>query len=192
MKKYFLVGIPGAGKSTLGAKVANELKMSFFDTDIMTLEGLNLDHAFDFFRFSSASRFYEGQYEVIKQFEMKKEPAIIATGAEVALMPQCVNIMKKIGKIIYIDRCAEVIVEELGKSKKAGFVLVNEAGEPKGAEPMMEQRSVRLYQEEVLRYKEVADLVFENRGNEEEGVRGLTQLIIQEMGEHDKEVREDT
>jgi len=174
MKKYFLIGIPGCGKSTLGQKIAEVLQVPFFDTDLLALERMDLDHPFQLFMPSVALQYRNEQIEAIKELHKLDGSAIIATGAEVALMPECAKLMKEMGVIIHIKRQAENVLAEMRNSDKKPMVLRNETD---GTEIIMQEESVRLYAEELIHYEILADLCMDNNGNEEEGVEKLADLI---------------
>lgn len=48
-KNIFLIGLMGAGKTTIGRQVANELSLEFFDSDheIENRTGVTITHIFD-------------------------------------------------------------------------------------------------------------------------------------------------
>ncbi|MGL4943940.1 MAG: shikimate kinase, partial [Thermoguttaceae bacterium] len=48
--KYILIGIPNSGKSTLGRRAADCLKLPFFDTDVMACERLEIGNVLEQFR----------------------------------------------------------------------------------------------------------------------------------------------
>ena len=181
MGKYILIGVPSCGKTTLGKAVAKKLELPFFDTDEMTIKSLNLNDPIEQFFYSNQVRFYHGQYDVVKQLEVHTDPAIIATGAEVALMPQCAPLLKKMGTVIYIKRRVEDIIKEVEERERAQgrrmVVSVND-GEAKS----MRVESVKLYAEEVSQYEEVADVILKNDASEDEAVSRLSSIIEQMMG----------
>ncbi|MDR1538555.1 MAG: hypothetical protein LBU32_11285 [Clostridiales bacterium] len=48
--KYILVGIPNEGKSTLGKRAADELRLPFYDTDELAVERISPKSRFDMLR----------------------------------------------------------------------------------------------------------------------------------------------
>ena len=173
MKKYILIGIPYSGKSTLGRRLAEKLQLLFFDTDAMVRERENIKSIRDFVRITFSGQFMTAQREVMIELARLEGPAVISTGAEVALMPECASLMKVMGTVIHIQRKPEIILEELKGSKRAGFVKVN----PDGTETDMNSHTVKLYAEEISQYEAAAHLTLENNGTEDEGLENLITLL---------------
>jgi len=172
--KFFLIGIPGSGKSTLGRRVADILQIPFFDTDTMVFNKLGKMGLTEVFRSSFDVLYVEEQKKAIAQFSEIDTPALIATGAEVGLMPYCVRHMDNIGYTIHIKRDPEKILEHLRNDGESGLTLRNEAD---GTEIVMREEAVRLYAKNLSKYREAALLMLDNNGSEDEGVEKLSFLI---------------
>jgi len=177
MEKYILIGIPGCGKTTLGEKVSERLKLPFFDTDKMTIDHLNLDDQIEMLRYKTKVRFYHGQYDTVKQLEEHVGPAIIATGAEVALMPQCAPLLKKMGTLIYIKRSVEDIIQEAKERERSHIHIVIHVGDDGVDVKSAGVEAVKLYAKEDSQYRDIADVILDNDTSEEEGVNQLTNVI---------------
>ena len=173
MSKYYLIGLPHCGKSTLGRQVAEVLELPFFDTDIMVKDRLELTRPSQLFSQSFHREFMYQQYAIMTELAELDGPAIIATGAEIALMSQCVEIMKNTGIIIHIQRTFESLTAEATKNGKPQLVLYSE----NGTTINMQEETVKLYAKELYRYKALTDVILENNGSEEEGVEKLVALI---------------
>ena len=157
MKKIILIGIPGCGKSTLGKQLAEKLKLSFFDTDLLMIDKANLDSYADYIRIALNGQFISIQKEIMVDLSKDESNAVISTGAEVALIPECAAIMKKMGTIIHIQRDPEVILTD---SK----IPIHSEG-------------IRLYMKDYSQYEALADLSFNNNGTEAEGLEKLLELV---------------
>jgi len=182
MEKYILIGVPGSGKTTLGEEVAKRLELPFFDTDTMTLESLGLEDPIEFLRFRTKVRFHHGQINVIKQLQEHVGSAIIATGPEVALMPQCVSILKEMGTIIYIERSAKDIIKEVEEKERTQVhIIIHALGGSENGGAVVEKsasvEAVKLYASEDPQYKAVADVILNNDASEDEGVNQLASVI---------------
>lgn len=101
-----LVGMPGAGKSTVGLLLAKELVKAFVDTDILiqTREGKALqdiiyDHGYEYLRKVEEQVLLESQYL----------NHVIATGGSVVYSDPGMQHLKKAGRIVFLD----VPLEEL-------------------------------------------------------------------------------
>jgi shikimate kinase len=175
MKKYILIGIPDCGKSTLGKRVAEILHLPFFDTDSMVSDALNSENPYDFFRAALNGRFLAEEYKAIIKLAKLGGPALIATGAEAALRPECVKLMRNMGTIIHIQRKPELLPSGLPDNDESRIVLYNVK---KGTEIDMQKEVVKLYAQESRQYEAVADITMENNGSEDEGIEKLAALIV--------------
>ncbi|WP_347332488.1 shikimate kinase [Marinimicrobium locisalis] len=101
-----LVGMPGAGKSTVGLLLAKELVKAFVDTDILiqtregkTLQDIVHDHGFQHLR--------EREEEVLLECQYLNH--VIATGGSVVYSERGMNHLKRSGRVVFLD----VPLEEL-------------------------------------------------------------------------------
>jgi shikimate kinase len=172
--KYILIGIPNCGKSTLGKRAADILHLPFFDTDTLAVDKMSLENPTDIFRFAQGWKFLDGQREAIIKLSNLRKSAIIATGAEAALTPECAELMKKMGTVIHLQRKLELALADIQNSDKKGFVLYEKES---GEEINMSAEAVRLYAKELPQYEALADVTLENNGSEDEGVDALVSLI---------------
>ena len=171
MKKYFLIGIPNSGKSTLGRRAAEKLRIPFYDTDLIICE--KLDNPLDLFRMTFNGQFVAEQIKIISKLAKLNGKALIATGAEAALSPECASIMKDSGTVINIKRKPDILLEEFKKSGKRGMIMK----EGNGKEINMQEEAIRLYAKECSQYEALADLSFENDGTEDEALEKLLKLM---------------
>jgi shikimate kinase len=110
-----LIGMPGSGKTTIGAIVGRKLNYPFFDMDEMIIQmtGRSID-----------SLFLEGE-EVFRDAEstacrklIDLNPVVIACGGGVILRQSNIKLLKKAGKIIFIDRPIDKITADIELSKR--------------------------------------------------------------------------
>jgi shikimate kinase len=87
-KLCFLIGAPHCGKSTLGRRVSEIMQLQFYDTDDIVREQIGEVRIGDIFNsyFHSRTRTLERE-AILTLTSTLNNPAIIATGAEVALIP---------------------------------------------------------------------------------------------------------
>jgi len=189
MEKYILIGVPGCGKTTLGEEVAKKLELPFFDTDRMTIESLDLDDEIEMLRYNTKVRFHYGQVGVVKQLEEYVGPAIIATGAEVALMPECAPLLKEMGTVIYLERSIEDILEEVKEREQSFKHIVIQISDDGIKVTSAGIESVKLYAKEISQYRDLADEIFNNDVGKDMGVNQLTSLIrrLMKVGKNMKE-----
>ena len=178
MNKYFLVGIPYSGKSTLGQRIADHLQMPFFDIDVIAESRMGKVRLSDTLNPRFAMRFRDEQIKATLEFANHSGSAVIATGAEVALISECVELMKNVGYIIHIKRDVEAILTELRETVDSRVVLTEVNS---GAILDFGKESVMSYSEDVPHYEAVADFCIDNNRSEDEGVEKLILLIQQHI-----------
>ena len=157
-KLCYLIGVPTCGKTTLGRQVAELLNLPFYDTDEMARA--KIDRAFRLERrtlLTYKRLFEEGQRIAVLSFIYHNGPAIIATGAEVALNPEYIEVMKDTGYLIYIKRNIESILGELTR--------------------YVDRKAVLVYARELPNYEAVADFTLDNNAGEHNGVTLLRTYI---------------
>ena len=106
----------------------------------------------------------------------KRDEAVVSTGAEVALIPECAFIMKKMGTIIHIKRDPEIIYAD-SINKKDNLVI-----ERDGVKIDKYKEILKLYMEEYSKYEAIASLTLENNGTEDEGLEKLAGLLYNNNG----------
>ena len=173
MRKYWLIGIPDCGKATLGELAAQHLQISYYNTDMMTMSRIFTDEDMYYFPLAMSRLFYKEQIVVVSDLAKDDSPAIIATGAEVGLMPDCVEVMRSMGTIIHLRRDADMILEEL-KTKNTGGMWVDVK---EGTQTSTSQKALEEYAKELERYELVADYSMDNNGSVQEGLEKLISLI---------------
>jgi len=174
MNKYILIGLPGSGKSTLGKRLANELQIPFFDTDKMAFEKIPIRDPFIRMLPFYYMQFREEEYRAMVELAALEGPAVIATGAEVALRPECAAIMPGMGKIIHLQREPENIIADI-RSRERVLTYVVTNGER--APVSVSEEMVRLYALELKHYGVLAEWSINNNGSEAEGLTKLMGLV---------------
>ncbi len=143
MKNIVIIGLPGAGKSTMGVILAKALGMKFIDTDILIQEdsGRLLQEIID-----------EEGVEAFKTIEertilsLRCRNTVIATGGSVVFSGRAMEYLKSDGIVLYLEISFEEMVRRLGTITGRGIVLVR----GQGLREMYDQR-VPLY-EKYARY----------------------------------------
>lgn len=95
-----LIGMPGAGKSTLGVVLAKKLGFRFCDTDLIIQEGTD-----KLLSELIAERGIEGFIELENELVagLQCEHHIIATGGSVVYGEDAMNNLRSLGCIVFID-----------------------------------------------------------------------------------------
>ena len=121
MKNIVIIGMPGAGKSTMGVILAKTLGRNFTDTDIVAQEtsGRLLQDIIDD---EGTGAFLETEEKTIRS--LHRDNAVIATGGSVVFSEKAMEHLKKDGVVIYLNISFEEMVRRLNNITTRGIVLV--------------------------------------------------------------------
>lgn len=165
MDNIILIGMPGAGKSTVGVILAKALGMNFVDSDlkIQEQEGKLLKDII-------AEKGLEGYLEVENQVNkgLKEEHSVIATGGSVIYCSEAMEHLRSIGTVVYIRLEFDTIDERLGNIRQRGVVL------RKG------QNLRSLYEERCPLYERYAHEIIDGEGHSMEEVLDMIVTRIRE------------
>lgn len=156
MKKenIVLIGMPGAGKSSIGVVLAKAIGYEFVDTDLLiqAREGCLLSEIIEK---EGRERFVEIENEVNAGLDVKR--CVIAPGGSVIYGIEAMKHFQEIGTIVYLKLSYEDLAKRLGNLKGRGVVL-------KEGQTLKD-----LYEERTSLYEKYADLTIseKNRGIEE-------------------------
>ena len=112
-KTIVLVGIMGAGKSTVGKILADRLGMQFIDADqeIERAAGCTIT---DFFEKYGEVEFRKGEERVISRI-LAGEPCVLATGGGAFMSEATRLLIKKIATSVWLRASFEVLAKRLEK-----------------------------------------------------------------------------
>lgn len=149
MNNITLIGMPGAGKSTLGVVLAKVLGYQFLDSDLLIQKEEK----------RKLSKIIEEEgIEGFKNIEnrvnasIETDETVIATGGSVVYCEEAMEHLKSIGKVVYLKLSYKSIAKRLGNLKGRGVVL------KKG------QTLKDLYDERIPLYEKYADIVIDEEG----------------------------
>ncbi len=144
-----LIGMPGAGKSTVGVVLAKKLGYAFVDADlvIQSWEGKLLHEIIE-------ERGVEGFWALEETVgeSMEEERTVIATGGSAVYGENAMAHYKQIGTVVYLALPLEEIRERLGDLAERGVTL--KEGQDLDA----------LYAERLPLYEKYADIMLECAG----------------------------
>ena len=138
-----LIGMPAAGKSTVGVIIAKRMGYSFIDVDLLIQEeeGKLLKEII-------AEKGTKGFLEVEERINagLKAERTVISPGGSVVYCEKAMRHYKQIGTILYLKASYETIDRRLKNARSRGVVL-------------REGQTLRdLYQERVVLFEKYADI----------------------------------
>ena len=121
MKNIIIIGMPGAGKSTMGVVLAKTLGRNFIDTDIVIQEhaGRLLQEIIDE---EGPEAFLAIEEKTILSLHCHN--AVIATGGSVVFSEKAMEHLKASGVVIYLKISCEEMVRRLNNITTRGIVLV--------------------------------------------------------------------
>ncbi|MCI9079637.1 MAG: shikimate kinase [Lachnospiraceae bacterium] len=143
MKNIILIGMPGAGKSTVGIVLAKALGYKFIDTDLVIQEdqGMLLHKIIEKY---GTKGFNTIENNVISS--IKTDKSVIATGGSAVYGKDAMQNLKSSGIILYLELPLNEIKNRLGNLEKRGVSM------EKG------QTLETLYNERISLYEKYADI----------------------------------
>lgn len=114
-KNIILIGMPGAGKSTIGPLLADKLNLSFKDTDVIVKESDGRELR-DIVTEDGFETFLGIQQKAIMSHELKE--CVIATGGSVVKSADLMLHFKSIGKIVYLRQDIYTLEQRLAPDRK--------------------------------------------------------------------------
>jgi shikimate kinase len=146
MKNIVLIGMPGAGKSTIGVVLAKNLGIAFIDSDLVIQETKN-KKLHELIEELGLDGFLEIEGRINASINPKA--AVIATGGSVVYCENAMKHFNEIATICYLKLSYKSIEERLGDLQERGVVL-------------KEGQTLRsLYDERVPLYEKYANMTVE-------------------------------
>lgn len=117
-----LIGMPGAGKSTLGIVLAKILAYDFLDADLVIQNRCDktLQKIIDA---CGPDGFIEVENEILQDLAASK--TVIATGGSAVYSAEAMNHLASLGTVVYLRVSCEEMESRLGNLQERGVVLRN-------------------------------------------------------------------
>lgn len=144
-----LIGMPGAGKSTVGVVLAKRLGYRFLDSDILIQdkEGMLLH---EIIKEKGVEGFW--QVEEDTNASIQTDKTVVATGGSVIYGKKAMEHLQSIGTVIYLQLSLKEISDRLGNLNERGVTL-REGQDLKS-----------LYEERTPMYEKYADVTIDCEG----------------------------
>ncbi|MDE0759557.1 MAG: shikimate kinase [Pseudomonadales bacterium] len=115
-----LIGMPGAGKSTLGVILAKRTSRAFVDTDLLIQNSQNktLQNIIDNKGYIALRRIEQDAL-----LNLDAENTVIATGGSAVYSASAMEHLKKNGKVIFLDVSLPVLQKRIGDFSERGIAM---------------------------------------------------------------------
>ena len=142
-RNLVLIGMPGAGKSTVGVLLAKTLKMPFTDTDILIQKQEN-SYLQELIEKHGIDGFIKIEENTVKSLDLRNH--VIATGGSVVYSETAMAHLKAHGIIFFLNARLYQLERRLKNSRNRGIAM--SPGQTLGS----------LYRERLPLYKKYADI----------------------------------
>ncbi|MCX7627141.1 MAG: shikimate kinase AroK [Methylophilaceae bacterium] len=148
----FLVGLMGAGKTTVGKLLAKSLGKTFYDSDheIEQRTGVNIPLIFEL---EGEAGFRRREAQVIGELA-RLQDVVLATGGGAVLLPENRHILATRGRVIYLHASVDELCHRTRGDRNRPLLQTDD---PCG-------RLQTLYQQRDPLYREIADMVVDTGG----------------------------
>lgn len=113
MNHIILIGFMGAGKTSLGRRLARALHLTFTDTDdrIVAKMGMPVTAIFDQY----GEEYFRGlETEALKKLMKEKKRCVVSVGGGLPMRIENQSCLKKMGQVIYLRADVETLMKRLG------------------------------------------------------------------------------
>jgi shikimate kinase len=162
----YLIGLMGAGKTTIGRSLAKRLGLSFIDTDkeIEARTGVSIPTIFEI---EGEEGFRKRETQVLRE-AAEKSACIVATGGGAAVREENRRIMRESGYVVYLDASPQMLWERTRHDKNRPLLQV--------ADPLAKLTQLSAVRDPL--YREIADLVIDSTRL---SAQGLLQTLLKEL-----------
>jgi len=160
-KSITLIGMAGAGKSTIGEMLAQAISYNFLDGDKIIEETIN-ESIQSFIDQKGREEFTKLEESVLLSIQFNQ--TLLATGGSAVLCDAAMQFMKKESEVIFLDVSYENISQRITNLSERGLVR------------NPNQSLQEAYNERISLYKKYADHVVVNNGDIESCLKDLVTL----------------
>ena len=146
-----LIGMPGAGKSTLGVVLAKILNYGFLDADLV-IQQKHDQTLQEIINERGPLGFLEVENQDLKEIETTN--TVISTGGSAVYSAEAMEHLSQIGHVVYLKISYEELTKRLGDLQERGVVM-------KGG---MGMSLAELYEERLPLYQQFAEITVDVEG----------------------------
>jgi len=116
-RSLFLIGMPGAGKTTIGRKLAMAMQKPFLDLDEY-IEEKHQQPVRQIFSAKGEAFFREAEAEALREVAARANGAVVATGGGTPCFLDNMTLMNEAGVTVYIKVPETTLVERLSGANR--------------------------------------------------------------------------
>ena len=158
-----LIGMPGAGKSTVGVVLAKALGYDFLDSDLV-IQAKTGKRLYEIIDESGIDGFLDVENRINAGIWAKK--TVIATGGSVIYGEEAMEHLKEIGFVIYLKVSYNSLEKRLGNLLKRGVAI-------RSGNTLLD-----LYNERIPLYEKYADSIIDE---ENKDIREVVNAVMEEL-----------
>ncbi len=123
-QNIYLIGLMGAGKTTVGRNLARLMKLTFIDTDqqLEQRTGVSVSYIFEM---EGEEGFRERESNLLKEIG-QKTAHVVSTGGGIVLRPENRSMMRRSGTVIYLSAPFAVLWTRLRRSKTRPLLVTED------------------------------------------------------------------
>ena len=114
-KSIVLIGMMGAGKSCVGRCLQQRTKLALVDTDDMVASKFGISIPEIFSKYGEQD-FREAETQALRELAPAK-PTIVVTGGGIVLRERNVDVLKRLGVIVWLDGNKETLFERTSRAR---------------------------------------------------------------------------
>ena len=117
MKKFFLLGMPGSGKSTMAKYISSVTKLKFMDLDdeIEKKENRSIN---EIFNHENENYFRNKESEILKTIIEKENHFVLSTGGGTPCFKNNLELINENGISIFLNTSIDILIERIKRKDK--------------------------------------------------------------------------
>ena len=157
-ERIFIVGLPLAGKTTFGMKLAQYLHIPFYDLDKEICHSIPVKDVSTFFTLYGEQAFRVQEHKTLRQFLQKQGPYVLATGGGTACQKNHMQIMNQLGHTLYIYLSWENFAKRLKNAARTYRPLLKDMPRSAPALSLRFLPRIKYYEQAQTTYRSTSSL----------------------------------